>query len=75
MVKYITPLLYIGSSESDSKIYINFEFCEEIGHKHLKSTLVYKSKQFMLINFFARKVYILLFEDGASSLQVDILNK
>ena len=27
-VKYTTPLPYIGLSESDSKLYPSFEFCE-----------------------------------------------
>ena len=27
-VKYTTPLPYIGLSESDSKVYINFEICK-----------------------------------------------
>jgi hypothetical protein len=45
MVKYITPLPYIGLSESDSKLYIDFEFCEGKNHKHLKNTLIYKDRQ------------------------------
>ena len=29
MVKWTTLDIYLGSSESDSKLYTNFEFCEE----------------------------------------------
>ena len=28
MVKYTTPLPYIGLSESDSELYTNIEFCD-----------------------------------------------
>ena len=67
------PLPCIGINESDSKLYTNFELCEEINHKHLKNTLIYKAKQFMLPKKkFKKSLYIL--EDTASSVQVDILN-
>ena len=52
MVKYITPLPYTCLSESVSKLYTNFEFCEGKNHKHLKNTLIYKAKQFMLTKLF-----------------------
>ena len=55
MVKYTTPLPCIGLSESDSKLYTNFEFCEGKNHKHLKNTLIYKAKQFMLTIVFQEK--------------------
>ena len=50
----------IGLSESDSKLYANFEFCEEKNHKHLekKNTLIYKAKQFMLKKGKFMKFYI-----------------
>ena len=69
-VKYTIPLSCIGLSESDSNPYTNFKFCEGKNHKHLENTLIYKAKQYML--FFKKSLHIL--EDGASSLQVDILN-
>ena len=47
---YTTLLLCIGLSESDSKLHTNFEFCEGKYHKHLKSVLIYKVKQFMMTN-------------------------
>jgi hypothetical protein len=28
MVKFTTPMPYIGGRENDSKLYSNFEFCE-----------------------------------------------
>lgn len=33
-VKYITPLPYIGLTESGSKLYTSFVFCEGKNHKH-----------------------------------------
>jgi hypothetical protein len=57
-VKYTTPLPCIGLSESDSKLYTNFEFCEGKNHRHLKNTLIYKTKEFMLPICFSRKIYI-----------------
>ena len=56
-VKYPTPLLYV--SESDSKLYIDFEFCGGKYYKHLKSTLIYKVKKFMLTKslFFQKFTY------------------
>jgi hypothetical protein len=60
MVKYTTSLPCIGLRESGSKPYTNFDFCEGKNHKHLNITLHYKAKQFMLTNYFSRKVYIFL---------------
>ena len=37
-VKYTTSLPCIGSGDSESKLYTNFEFCEGKNHKHLKNT-------------------------------------
>ena len=47
-VKYTTLVPCIGLSENDLKLYTNFECCEGKFHKHLKITLIYKAKQFML---------------------------
>ena len=58
MVKYTTPLPYIGLSASVSKLYTNFELCRGKNHKHLKNTLIYKAKQFILTICFSRKLYI-----------------
>ena len=57
-VKYTTPLPCIGVSESDSKLYTRLEFYEGNNHKHLKNTLVYKAKQFVLTQKNSSKVYI-----------------
>ena len=38
----------MGLSESDSKLYATFDFYDKKNHKHLKNTLIYKAKQFML---------------------------
>jgi hypothetical protein len=43
-VKYTTALAYIGLSESVSKPYTNFKFCEGKNHKDLRNTLIYKAK-------------------------------
>jgi hypothetical protein len=63
-----TPLTYISESESDSKLYINFEFCEGkklfFKHIHLQSQVVYVD-----INNFENNIHILGY--GASSMQVD----
>ena len=39
-----------------SKLYPNFEICVGENHKHLKNTLIYKAKQFMLTKIISRKV-------------------
>jgi hypothetical protein len=67
MVKDISPLPCIGLGESDSTLHTNFEFCEGKNHKHLKNTLIYKAKQFVLTKKIPRKNLRIL-EDGASSL-------
>ena len=43
-VKWIAPIPCIGLSESDSKLYTNFEFSKGKNHKHFKNTLIYKVK-------------------------------
>ena len=55
-VKYTTPLPYIGLIDNVSKLYPNFEICVGENHKHLKNTLIYKAKQFMLTKIISRKV-------------------
>ena len=72
MVKYTIPLSCRGLSESNSKLYTNFEICGGKNHKHLKNTLIYNAKKFMLTTKFKKSLQIL--EDGASSVQVDTLN-
>ena len=37
LVKYTTLLPYICLNESDSTLYIIFEFCEGKNHKHLRT--------------------------------------
>ena len=39
-------------NESDSKLYINFEFCEEKNHRHYKEILIYKVKQIVMTKQF-----------------------
>ena len=73
MVKYTTSLTYIGFSGIDSKLYTNFEFCEGKNHKHLKNTLIYKRQTIYVAKLnFKKSIHNL--EDGASSVQVGILN-
>jgi hypothetical protein len=55
-VKWTTLEPCIGLSESNSKLYTNFEICEDKIHKQLKKNIViYKAKQFLLTNFFQEK--------------------
>jgi hypothetical protein len=58
-----------GLSESDPKLYTNFEFYETEIFKHFKSIWIYKAKRFMFTknNF---KQHICILEDGASGEQV-----
>jgi hypothetical protein len=44
----------------------------KINHERLRNTLIYKAKQLMLTILFKKSLHIL--EDGASSVQVDMLN-
>ena len=71
-VKYTIALSYIDLIESNLKIYTNFEFYKVKNHKHMKNMLSYKAKQFMLIRKLKKSQQIL--EDGASSVQIGILN-
>ena len=46
-------------SESDSKLYTNFELCDEAkNHRHFKNILIYNSKKIMMTKQIPRKVYI-----------------
>ena len=67
-VKWTSHDPYLVLSESDSKLYTHFEFCEKKNHKHWKNILMYKAKQFMK-NKPQESLHIL--EDGASGVQVD----
>ena len=65
MVRYTTPLPWIGLSKNDSKLYTNYDFFEgKTNHKQLKNTLIYKAKQLMLTNVFLKKSVNFL-EDSA----------
>ena len=44
-------------NESDSKLYTNFEYCEEVNHKHFTNMLIYKAKQFRMKKI-PNKIYI-----------------
>ena len=72
-VKCTTSYLAKILSEGISQLYIDYEFSERKFHKNLKNILIYKAKHFMLIQFFFEKTLHIL-KDGASSVQVDILN-
>ena len=45
-------------SESDSKLYSNFEYCEERNHRHWKNILIYKARHFSMTKSIPRIVYI-----------------
>jgi hypothetical protein len=56
-------------SESDPKLYTNFEFHEIEIHRHLENIWIYKAERFMFTNFnFKQRICIL--QDGASGEQV-----
>ena len=54
-VKWTNPDPCLVLSESDSSLYTNFKFCKEKKHIHLNNILMYKSKQFMMIQKFQKK--------------------
>ena len=61
-------------SESDPKLYTNFEFYEIKIHKHLLNIWIYKAKWLMFTkNNFKQRICIL--EDGASGEQVGNIEK
>ena len=73
-VKWTTLDPCSGLSESDPKLYTNFEFYEIEIHKHLENIWNYKAKQFMFTkNNFKQRICIL--EDGASGEQVGDIEK
>ena len=48
MIKWIAPEPCLVFNKSDSKLYTNFEICEEKNHRHFKNILViYKAKRIM----------------------------
>jgi len=58
-----------GLSESDPKLYTNFEFHEIEIHRLLENIWIYKAKRFMFTKFnFKQRICIL--QDGASGEQV-----
>ena len=59
---------YLVFGESDSKLYTNFELCEERNHRHFKNMMVYKTKQIMVTKKIQENLNIL--EDDASGVQV-----
>ena len=71
-VKYTTLSPCTCLSESDLKLYNNFESCLRKNHRHFKNTLINKAKQFMLIKIINPSLPIL--EDGASCVQVGTFN-
>ena len=63
-----------GLSESDPKLYTNFEFYEKEIHKHLENIWIYKAKQIMFTKkHFKQRISIV--EDGASGEQVGDIEK
>jgi hypothetical protein len=61
-------------SESDPRLYTNFEFYETEFHKHLESIWIYKAKRFMFTKYnFKQRVCTL--EEGASGEQVGDIEK
>ena len=57
-VKWTTLDPCSGLSESDPKLYTNFEFYEVEVHKHLENILIYKAKQFMFTKTISNNVYL-----------------
>jgi hypothetical protein len=63
-----------GLSESDTKLYTNFEFHEIEIHRHLENIWIYNDKRFM----FTKKKFkqrICILQDGASGEQVGDIEK
>ena len=57
-VKWTTLDPCSGLSESDPKLYTNFEFYEIEIHKHLENIWIYKAKQFMFTKKQFQTMYI-----------------
>ena len=68
-INWTTPDPCPVFSESDSKLYTDFEFCEEKNHWHFKNILIYKAQQIMMTKKISQKSLHIL-EDGASGVQV-----
>ena len=68
-VKWTTPEPYIGLSESDLKLYTNFDFFEENYCKQFKNTMIHKAKKYMLTESSKNKSLHIL-EHSASGVQV-----
>ena len=73
--KVDNPYPYLVFSECDSKLYTNFEFCEERNHIHFRNMIIYKAKKWWLNNNnntiklqYNKSLHIL--EDDASGVQV-----
>ena len=60
-------------SESNSKLYTRFKFCEGENHRHFKNILIYKAKQIMLTKNFQESLHIL--KDNASVVQVGYIEQ
>lgn len=58
MVELIAPYQCLGSNQSDSNLYTDFELNEEKFHRCLKSIMIHKSKQFIMTKTISRKIYI-----------------
>ena len=58
IVKWTSYDLCLVFSESDSKLYTYFEFCEEKIMDIIKNMLIYITKQIMMTKKFPRKVFI-----------------
>jgi hypothetical protein len=71
--KWTSPNACLVFSESGSKLYTNFEFCEEKNHRHFKNILIYKDKKIMMttkIKNKKSKESLHILQDGASVVQV-----
>ena len=73
-VKYTSLLPCIDSSESDSKRYTNFEIYEGKNHTNLERKNIDLQSQAIYVDKKSSKNNLLNLEDGASSVQVDILS-
>jgi len=56
---WTTPDPCLVLSESDSKLYNNFEFFDEKYYKYLSNIFIYKAKHLMMTKKIPRKVYII----------------
>jgi hypothetical protein len=74
MVKCTTSLPSKVLSDNDSKLYINFEFCDGKAINNWETRWSIKSSNFCWPKNNLRKVYVYFLKDGASSVQVGILN-